>query len=244
MGESKKMNRREKTYLAIWIGILGIIAGLYCNSNNNPVPFILRIIPPYEYKNGKLFYINIIMLLVISFILVEIYKLSEWRLLNSVTKRLICTFVFVLICGEISVGAVQVYKSFQRDLKSIYLDRGEMKLEYKWKTVKDDGEIYKAYHGGVYVTLKNCSKKIEQHFKVRIIVDDELEPEIAEKLMTSEEMVLYPGETQELQVISFDGLKEKIDANETVGTNGMRSYSMFKVVLYNEDMSVIFLANE
>lgn len=223
---------------------LVIIALLLCNTNNNPNTFLVRIIPPYQKGNTTVFISSIVILIVIPFILFDLYKGTEWRFLDSVPKRLLWTIIFLLACAKISESGVQLIKSFQTDLDAIYLDREHMGMQYNWHTIEEEGKVYTVYDGEAYITLKNCSRKKEQQFRVKLNVDDSqrqaMDPIIKETISESEEFTLQPGEIRRITVCSFDGLKSNTNEKE-LGRGGGKWYSIDEVILHNDEMSVNFI---
>lgn len=228
----------KKLYLCM--SALVVMAILLCNTNNNPNSFILRVLPPYEKDSSKLFYANVIILVLIPFILFDLYKATEWKMINSVPKRLVCMIVFMLLSVNVGNQVVQLYKSFQKDLNAIYLDRDHMEVSYNWTTKQDDkGKYITHYSGEAYITLKNCSNKVEQRFKVQLVIDDqfkERENPIIEKSLNGQEIFyLRPGETKKIQVFSID----ESQTGQNYGSGGWNG-GIARVILFNQNDHVVF----
>ena len=222
---------------------LFMIMILMCNTNNHPDHFLIRIFPPYEEGNSKFFYANLIVIIIIPFILFDLHKGTQWTFLDSVPKRLFWTIIFIAACTKVSEVSVQVYKSFQGDLDAIYLDREQMGIEYHCHMLEENGKNYNVYDGQAYITLKNCSRKTKQNFKIKLVLKGFYEEErdtILENAVNTEQIFsLEPGETWRIP-IKFSNVKEKLGEDE-VGMNGSGKRRIQEAILYNDEQSVYFV---
>ncbi|MBE6023030.1 MAG: hypothetical protein E7231_07330 [Cellulosilyticum sp.] len=238
------MKKKVNTTMVICLGLLLIIGILLGNTNHNPTSFLLRIIPPFKQGNGEFYYANLVILIVIPFILFDLYKSTNWRFLDSIIKRFVATIVFLCVCGYMNQWGIQFYKSFQSDLDAIYLEREEMGITYNWRCKEKDGKAYTIYNGGAYITLKNCSKKVPQSFKVQLVLNQDPDfpvPKVIEKAVSeSREIILVPGEIERIQVFDFEGLQE-VCLPEELGRGGSRLGGIEQIVIYNSEQKIDFL---
>ncbi len=226
--------------VSICMILLGLIAILSCNTNNNPDALITRLIPPYQSSTSSIMIGNIIVLIFLPFILFDLYRRTKWHFLNSVPKRLLCSALFLVGCSYISEPSIQVIKAFQTDLDAIYLDREQMSASCEWETIEEEGVRYYVYDGKVYITLKNCSKREVQNFKIKLYIEKiNDDHSLIENIIEPKETYsLQPNETSVISLLEFKDLRK---ATEEGYSSGQRNYGIDKITLYNDEMSVDFI---
>lgn len=188
--QQQKLKRVSLIFLIFFIMLLSM------NTNNNPNPIIQRIFRPIHSGNSNIYYSGIILLLLMYFLVKELYK--EWNisLLNTGTKRIIVIILISYIFSSASQYGVKLYKSLSGGLNSIYCYRNNSNIFRS--TVQNETHVICS------LKLENCSSKVQKFYvKVRPKVYNK---EIDESdLAASKMLILNPHEKQLFSIPLYKG---------------------------------------
>ena len=216
--------QREKRMLSFAILIF---IGLYLltNTNNNPNAIIQRIFRPIHIGTGTVYYAGLFPILLIYYSLKEIFKISDYRFLNTTFRRIIILILLLSILPSFSQSGLKFYKSFYNDLNSIYCYRNSMNLSVK--TIENRQQVV------CKLELENCSSKSEE-FYVKVNLPSYLK-EVKESTLINKDtlFVLNANERRQFEIIF-------IESSVNNGSFNFSGISSFEFSLYNDLHEVKF----
>lgn len=188
--QQQKLKRVSLIFLIFFIMLLSM------NTNNDPNPIIQRIFRPINNGNSTIYYSGIILLLLMYFLVKELYK--EWNIsfLNTRLKRIIALILISYIFSSGSEYCIKLYKSFSSGLNSIYCYRNNSNIFRS--TVQNETQIICS------LKLENCSSKVQKFYvkvRPRIYSKEIDESDLAGKKM----LILNPHEEQLFSIPLYKG---------------------------------------
>lgn len=215
---------KSQKLICCFIGI-AIIFLLGSNSNNIPESFIQRIFKPIRLENGRIYYGGLILICALFFCLTMINKIEENSLLKTRFRRIIALILILNIFETFESYPAKIYKSFSRDLNSIYIYRGNSDVEFR----KNDEKL------NLYgkISVFNCSNE-PQKFKVKVKTTKLVKDDIQDDYVTLKKVYTVGARNEAV-----------LDVAEEISTNiqgGYEEYgsSAFEYILYNDESLVIF----
>lgn len=221
-------------------GILSILMVLIAfvfssNTNNNPIPFIDRIIKPSTTKNGTIYFGWIIIILLISIGLKGINRnLLKNKFSSKFTNILIV--IIVLLLPAITINGAKIYKTFTNGLDSIYCYRNDKNLEL---LTIDDEKI----EANIRLRLKNFSDE-PQKFYIKIIAFEiiseninKIEFYVVNDDNTKKEFILYGKEEKTINEVFEITVNKENEPINSIHSNT----SYFEFELFNENENVKFI---
>ncbi len=203
------------------------------NSNNNPVTFLERIIRPMHVGSMTFYPAGLIGILAAYYCLKQLYKLNGNSLINTAFRRIIVTFILLVVFSNLSDFGTQLYKGFSHNLNAIYLDRNKtsIQLEGDQESLAIDGII----------TFKNCSNT-KQTFNIKIKTPALIREMINEDYIILENVVtLYPKSIQTLY------LNEELKINAKNKAESKISWAQthaFEYIIFNNQDEAIFKGDQ
>lgn len=139
--------------------ILGALSlFLMTNTNNNPEPFINRILIPIRVSRATFYYGGLVPLIMLFYSLYGImvyFGNSENR--RTLKKTALLTLIIIFLSIPITDALTKTYKSFAPDLYSIYTNRDDNKYTFY---SQEDGRV----RGIVTISLENLSRQSREFY--------------------------------------------------------------------------------
>lgn len=228
-----KPSRKIKHILSIMLVLAGVI--LLFNTNNNPIPFIERILKPIKIGAGTLYYSGIFPIIFIYYGIKGMNKFGNFRRLQRRKNRIIVVIIILICTNGLNVTVIKIAKSIYKDLNAIYYERKYLNNSLEFKEYNDREEILNCK-----ITLENCSQETQEFFvKIQIpeflkesVVQNELTAK-SEDLKGDKKFVLHGKERMEINAVFLADLIQKDNK-----LNG--SSTEFEIELVNEKGEIKF----
>ncbi len=230
----KNMNSgwQPKERIILSVVLIFISLCLLTNTNNNPNPIIQRIFRPIHFgQGGTIYYAAAFPLLVIYFSIRQIYQRKNYSFINTMLKRIIVMFLLLSILPTFSQAGIKLYKSFNKDLNSIYCYRENMNLSSK--TSENKPELV------CKLDLENCSADSKE-FYVKAKFPSFLKEMKESTLINTDSIISLQAHERRQIEITFDESTIKDKKFSFVFTG----ISHFEFTLLNDKQEVKFTCND
>ena len=213
---------KQKKILA-YLGIL-ISFLLMGNSNNNPQVFADWIFKPLFGVSWYISYSIIIVSILLYYTLHVINKLKENTLYKTPMRRFLMVIILISIFPSLWQYPIKFYKSFSKDLNSIYLNRDSTNVNF-------NGTKEKLTIEGI-INVINCKNELES-FNIKIKTPALINENMNEEYITlDKEFIVPPKKKIALQI------NEEINVN--VSKYQWYSVKAYEYILFNNEGEVVF----
>lgn len=224
------LSKKAKNILSALLIIIGIC--FLGDTNNNPNAFIQRIFKPVKLGSSTFYYSGFLIYMLIYFSLKWMYKFGEYKLLNTITRRILATIIIIIVSSQLITSGIKISKSMDADLNAIYYNREYADDEL---AVALDNEGNKTI--SCMVELENCSDK-EQKFYIEVLIPEQYRYFISQKEYLSDEKFILHAKEKKVIYTTFSG--------NTSSTNNNHFWSTkdFEFLLINDKDQVKFIKKQ
>ena len=224
------LSKKTKNILSVLLIVVGIC--FLGDTNNNPNPFIQRIFKPVKFGNSIFYYSGFLIILLIYFSFKWMYKFGEYKLLNTIIRRILATIIVIIISSPLITSGIKISKSMASDLNAIYYNR-----EYATDglVIATDNEGNKTI--SCVVELENCSEK-EQKFYIKVLIPEQYRYFIPQQEYLSDENFILHAKEKKVIYTTFSGNTSNTNNNHFWNTKD------FEFLLINDKEQVKFIKKQ